>query len=187
MGEPLWDERRATIGVVDELLHCRLRRLSSGGFPVSSAVYMLFMDVAPFAAYRAVARCRWPVYAGKAATDAEARLHRHAINLALIPNLSEVTFWVATLPMPSASAAGYGESLAIDAFAPVWNVVLPGLSSTKQGGSRQRTQKAPRWAVVHPGGATGMGKSRWRPEVLKVEVQDHLERTVPMGTGWLLG
>lgn len=183
MRDALWDERRAMIGVVDELLHCPLQRLDHGGFPAAPGVYLLLMDVAPLPAYQPVARCRWPVYAGKAAADADARLRRHRGNLALIPNLSQVTFWVATLALPSASGAGYAEALAIEAFAPVWNLVLPGLSSTKQGANRL-VQKSPKFSVVHPGGPAGRGKSRWSAETLEAEAHDHLQRTVPAGMVW---
>lgn len=181
----LWNESRAEIAVLDEFLHQPLRRLSDGRFPEGPGAYGLFMERPPLGrVYRRLRGCAWMPYIGAAKKDMPHRLGRHFRNLGAIPNLAHADFWVATIPLPSAAAALYAEALLIAALQPVWSTVLPGLSSVKQGGSRAKTQRVSRHAILHPGPYSSHGTSPHTAAELATLVERHLDATVPAGTSW---
>lgn len=181
-----WDEDAVAIDLLDELLHQPLRPLVGGGLPDGPGIYLLFLQAPPLPeVYEAVAgpsSC-WPVYAGKAQLSVAARTARHIVNIDHTSNLSSDRVWMASLELGSPESVVYAEVLVLKHLKPVWNTVLTGFTSCRQGATR-RTQRLPRHALLHPSPNVGAGAPLATVEAVKAEAWEHLRRTVPIGGGW---
>ena len=181
-----WDEEAVAVDLMDELLHQPLSPLVGGAMPDGPGIYLLFLQAPPLPeVYGAVAgpHSCWPVYAGKAQRSVAARTSRHIVNVDHTSNLTSDRVWTASLEMSSPESVVYAEGLVLKHFQPLWNSVLTGFTSCRQGATRQ-TQRLPRHALLHPSPNVGGGAANATVEAVKAEARDHLRRTVPIGGGW---
>lgn len=183
--DALWDERRMTASLVDEVLHRPRVPIETRSFPTSPGVYLLMMesDLPLGSLYEPLAGCVWPVYVGVGRSSVRRRLGRHRGHLAEIPNLRRTRFRAVTLTMTTSASAAMAEALLIEQFQPAWNLVLPGLTSSRQGANREE-QRVSKHSVLHPGPHIGRGESKHSRRVLTGDVRRHLRHTVPRGGGW---
>jgi hypothetical protein len=116
----------------------------------------------------------WPIYVGKASPEGArkgatrarkraaaneldraygrslwSRLREHAVSINIAADLSLFDFTCRYLVTTSAFVA-LSETLMIDWFSPVWNLVTDGFGSHDPGGGR-RVGAIPKWDTLHPG------------------------------------
>lgn len=105
-----------------------------------------------------------PIYVGKAVPDGTRkgsaakqyegyalyrRLNEHASSISQAPNLKLTDFYCRYLPMEPVWIQ-LGESLLINMFSPLWNVVIDGFGNHDPGSGRY-AQKRSAWDVLHAG------------------------------------
>ena len=160
-----------------------------------AGIYAL-MYTGPFNAYEGIAKkgamgmYRIPIYVGKAIPEggrkggftfdaAEGtklfnRLSEHKDSIDQAENLSSADFYFKYLVTEDIWIP-LGESLLIETFSPVWNIVVMGFGIHHPGGGRAR-QKCSMWDTLHPGRSFAQGRP---PNVLTAseiekKVREHL-------------
>jgi len=77
------------------------------------------------------------------------RLNEHAKSIELSVNLNLENFYCRYLVVDDIWIP-LGESLLIETFSPLWNLVIDGFGNHDPGSGRHKQQKSP-WDVIHPG------------------------------------
>lgn len=155
--------------VVETLLRQVELPLGGLGSFRGAGVYAIYYR-GEFPAYRRLAEKNreigtLPIYVGKAVpkgsrkgfapsaycgtTALSERLREHASSIRAVENLAIGDFSCRSLVVDDIWIP-LGESLIIDRFKPIWNVLLDGFGNHDPGGPRQ-SGKRPRWDEVHPG------------------------------------
>jgi len=190
------DKENLGRSVADALLMNPLKRLLDITPFEGSGIYAIYTTTQA-APYELLAKLDYgsfnypPVYVGKAipeggrkgVTGPEAkagrslynRLRKHSQSLGDASNLNPSEFWCRYLVVDDIWIP-LGESLLINRFSPVWNVVLDGFGNNDPGKGRYSGLR-PRWDVLHPGRSWAK-KCQPRPEspeLLSAEVRKHLE------------
>jgi hypothetical protein len=164
------DKKALAESVADALLEREVVSLGDLSSFSGAGVYVLYYS-GPFEAYREIARRNRgknftaPIYIGKAipkgarkgvynleaapGTELFARLGEHSESIAQSSNLELGHFHCRFLVVEDIWIP-LGESLLIDKFKPVWNLVLDGFGNHDPGSGRKDSKRSP-WDVVHPG------------------------------------
>jgi hypothetical protein len=176
------EKRNLGISVADALLQKSLGPLPPPEPFIAAGIYALYYK-GKLPTYRPISltyrrdRKEVPIYVGKAIPKGGRkgiesalavgpvlynRLVEHAESIAAAKNLELADFMCRYLAVDDIWIP-LGESLMIQTFAPVWNVVLEGFGNHDPGAGRRAGEK-PRWDVVHPGRvwASRMQKSNKR-------------------------
>lgn len=193
------EKRNLGISVADALLQRPLGPLPPAEPFIAAGIYALYYN-GSFSAYRPISlrycagKKEIPIYVGKAIPKGGRkgienllsvgsvlynRLAEHAESILAAQNI-EVTDFLCRYLAVDDIWIPLGESLMIQMFAPVWNLVLEGFGNHDPGTGRHAGEK-PRWDVLHPGRtwANRMQKPNKRSaEELFHLIEKHFEKYV---------
>lgn len=163
------DKRNLAKSVAENLLKRPIETLPPQPFD-GAGVYAIYY-VGDFSLYAPIAEANrggkfaQPIYVGKAVPkgsrkgggflsekvgrDLYGRLHEHGESVASARNLQAKHFYCRYLTVDDIWIP-LGESLLIDMFKPLWNVVVEGFGNHDPGSGRASGRK-PNWDVLHPG------------------------------------
>jgi hypothetical protein len=163
------EKKNLGISVADALLQRPLGVLPPPEPFIAAGLYALYYK-GRFPAYKPISlryrgdKKEVPIYVGKAIPKGGRkgiesalaagpvlynRLAEHGESIAAAENLEVADFRCRYLAVDDIWIP-LGESLLIQTFAPVWNIVLDGFGNHDPGAGRHAGEK-PRWDVVHPG------------------------------------
>ena len=163
------DKRNLAESVTDAMLAQPVKPLPPQPF-IGAGIYAIYYT-GQFPLYQKIASCndgglfQQPIYVGKAVPagarkgglglDAEPgqtlynRLCDHAKSMAEANNLESSSFFCRFLAVDDIWIP-LAESLLIERFSPLWNMVLDGFGNHDPGKGRYNQQKSP-WDTIHPG------------------------------------
>ena len=165
------EKKNLGISVADALLQRPLGPLPPAEPFIAAGIYALYYN-GDFPTYRPISlrhredKKEIPIYVGKAIPKGGRkgiesalsagpvlynRLTEHAESITAARNIELSDFLCRYLAVDDIWIP-LGESLMIQMFAPVWNVILEGFGNHDPGAGRHAGEK-PRWDVVHPGRA----------------------------------
>ncbi len=164
------DKRSLGSSVADALLEREAASLPLETPFVGAGIYAIYYT-GEFPLYEPVARRNrrrrfsWPIYVGKAIPHGArqggvglgadpgsvlfGRIREHSRSIEQAGNLDVADFFCRYLVVEDIWIP-LGESLLIEMFAPVWNVVVDGFGNHDPGSGRYNQQRSP-WDVLHPG------------------------------------
>ena len=163
------DKKNLGKSIVDALIETEEVALSAVGSFVGAGIYAIYYR-GKFSAYRMIADLNsgggsWPIYVGKAipsggrkgaSFDATTtsialskRLAEHVASISSTPSLALADFSCRYLRVDDIWIA-LGETLLIERYKPVWNLVVEGFGNHDPGSGRYRG-KRPLWDELHPG------------------------------------
>jgi len=158
------DKRNLAKSVADALLQQTLGPLPPQERFLGAGIYAIYY-AGRFEPYAPISRTETPIYVGKAVpagarkggfgldTHAGAvlygRLREHGESIEQATNLVVTDFTCRYLVVDDIWIP-LGESLLIETFQPIWNVVIPGFGIHDPGAGRLR-QRCSEWDTVHPG------------------------------------
>ena len=189
------DRKNLGLSVADSLLQESLQRLNDLRPFKGAGVYALYYS-GKFSAYERLRLAEGsdeqaiPIYVGKAipsggrksgigvdidpGTSLYKRLNEHAKNIASANNIELADFFCRFLVVEDIWIP-LGESLMIEKFKPVWNIVADGFGNHPPGGGRKDQARSP-WDMIHPGRkwANGLPAHMKSAEQILAEVRAHL-------------
>ncbi|MCX7004235.1 MAG: Eco29kI family restriction endonuclease [bacterium] len=190
------DKRNLGINVAEAMLMKNIEKMPVAKSFDGAGIYAIYYT-GSFAPYKPIAeantlhRFNLPIYVGKAipagarkgglGLDAPAgpvlykRLCEHAQSIEQTKNLHLLDFRCRYLIVDDIWIP-LGESLLIETFTPLWNMVLDGFGNHDPGGGRYNQQISP-WDVIHPGRswASKLKPGKSRCDILEA-IQDHLSK-----------
>jgi hypothetical protein len=172
-----WGEDETLCRLLDAAEFKRPVNLATLMAAATPAVYVWTLIRSDIVEYRPMIEAAWPCYVGSAKSIHE-RVLRHRRNLADTSTIDENDVAVAGLEMPSHPVALYAEALLTKAYSPIFNVVLPGLGSSRDQGRHRRTQRRSPFAEVHGRLRCGESPARVPRAQLLESVTGHLRLTI---------
>ena len=163
------DKRNLGFSVAEAMLERPVLKLPPSEVFDGAGVYAIYY-AGNFPAYKTIAdknkNDKWeqPIYVGKAVPKGarkgvglglpagrvlHARLKEHADSITEAKNLNTKDFWCRYLVVDDIWIP-LGESLLIEMFKPIWNIVIEGFGIHDPGGGRAKQKRSP-WDVLHPG------------------------------------
>jgi hypothetical protein len=157
--------------IVKQLLAQKPMAMPPSGFS-GSGIYAIYY-IGDFDVYQPITdansggKFELPIYVGKAAPEGgrkgvdllrsktgagsslQKRLNEHAISLAAVANL-DVRHFLCRFLVIEDIWIPLGESMLLDRYRPLWNVVVDGFGNHAPGKGRSAGRK-PKWDVLHPG------------------------------------
>lgn len=189
------EKRRLAESIVRELLAAEPEPLSGLTPFLGAGIYSIYYR-GPYEPYRPLARLNrdaWlhPIYVGQAvtpggrkgalaeATNAPAlfsRLNQHASSIRQAKNLDLADFACRFLVVDEFWIS-LAESLLIESYRPLWNVVVDGFGNHDPGAGRHGGRR-PNWDTLHPGRpwADRLQPSSLTLEQIRERVESHLEQ-----------
>ena len=189
------DKKNLGISVGDALLNSEASSLPPGEKFIGAGIYCLYYR-GSFEPYRQMAEhnseeWRVPIYVGKAVPAGArkgrvglddnpgyvlfSRLREHSRSIEQAENL-ELDDFVCRYLVVEDIWIPLGESLLVDRFRPLWNIIIDGFGNHDPGSGRYKQKKSP-WDVLHPGRvwADKCAESIFSLDNVKTMVVDFLE------------
>lgn len=194
------DKKNLGLSVADALLARPVIPLSDLHSFVGAGVYAIYY-VGNFPEYEAISRRNsegkfaQPIYVGKAVPKGSrkggfgleaapgpalySRLQEHAETIGQTNTLAIKDFFCRYLVVDDIWIP-LGESLLIEMFSPIWNLVIDGFGNHDPGSGRYNQMKS-QWDELHPGRpwAEKLKTNKKEPSVLKEEVRAYIVTKIP--------